>query len=336
MAIITFYSVSADEKPRFTELLQGTNQTYELKNEALSLQHSNSDAVVISIFASDVVTPQIMDSMPNLKLIATRSTGYDHIDVKAAQQRGIAVVNVPEYGKETVAEFAFALLLTLSRKVREAAVAIDTGQVDKQALRGFDLSGKTFGVVGCGRIGQHAARIAKGFGMNVVAYNPSPDQQIAQEIGLTFLELPKLMQQSDVISIHAPLAKDTYHLIDAKMLAHAKSTAVLINTARGELIDTTALVQALGHNKLAGAALDVLEFEALLQRSKAVAATEQQIDTHEAQAVLDILSLRSMPNVLLTPHNAFNTTEAVDRIQQTTVHNITDYFKGNTPNQIEA
>jgi D-lactate dehydrogenase len=334
--MITFYSVSADEEARFTELLQGTDQTYELKREALSLQHSNADAVVISIFASDSVTAEVMDSMPNLKLIATRTTGYDHIDLAAAKERDIIVVNVPAYGEETVAEFAFALLLTLSRKIREATAAVATAEVDNSTLRGFDLSGKTFGVVGCGRIGQHAARIAKGFGMNVVAYDPFPNQEKAQEIGFNFVELPELMQQSDIISVHAPLTKDNHHLINADMLAHTKPTAVLVNTARGELIDTTAVVQALGHKKLAGAALDVLEFESLLQRDKVVAASGQQVSADEAQAVLDILSLKSMPQVLLTPHNAFNTLEAVDRIRVTTIQNITDYLKGQTPNKIEA
>jgi D-lactate dehydrogenase len=235
-----------------------------------------------------------------------------------------------------VAEFAFALLLTLSRKIREATAAVATAEVDNSTLRGFDLSGKTFGVVGCGRIGQHAARIAKGFGMNVVAYDPFPNQEKAQEIGFNFVELPELMQQSDIISVHAPLTKDNHHLINADMLAHTKPTAVLVNTARGELIDTTAVVQALGHKKLAGAALDVLEFESLLQRDKVVAASGQQVSADEAQAVLDILSLKSMPQVLLTPHNAFNTLEAVDRIRVTTIQNITDYLKGQTPNKIEA
>lgn len=336
MTTITFYSVRANEEQRFTELLQNTDQTFELVQDELSLQNSNPDAVVISIFVDNIVTAKLMDTMPNLKLIATRSTGYDHVDIKAATERGITVVNVPAYGEETVAEYAFALLLTLSRKIRESAAAVAAGQPNTEALCGFDLGGKTFGIVGCGRIGHHAARIAKGFGMEVIAYDPYPNQAKAQQIGYTFVDLPELMQRSDVISLHAPLTKDNHHSIDAKMLAHTKPTAVLINTARGELIDTTALVQALGHNTLAGAALDVLEFETLLQRDNAVAASARTVNHDEAQAVLDILSLRSMPQVVLTPHNAFNTREAVDRIRQTTIQNITDYFKGQTPNKIEA
>jgi len=336
MALITFYSVHANEEQRFTELLQGTEQTFELKSEELGLQNSNPDAVVISIFADSKVSAKVMDTMPNLKLIATRTTGYDHIDLKAATERGITVVNVPAYGEETVAEYAFALLLTLSRKVREAASAVSVAQVDTAALCGFDLGGKTFGVVGCGRIGQHAARIAKGFGMDVIAYDPYPNQEKAQEIGFTFVDLPELMQRSDVISLHAPATKENHHLINAEALAHTKPTAVLVNTARGELLDTTALVQALSNNTLAGAALDVLEFEALLQRDNAIKAAAEAISHEEAQAVLDILSLRAMPQVVITPHNAFNTREAVDRIRQTTIQNITDYFKGHTPNKIEA
>lgn len=336
MALLTFYSVHANEEQRFTELLQGTDQTFELVRDELSLKNSNPDAVVISIFADCEVTAQIMDAMPKLKLIATRTTGYDHIDLKAAAERGITVVNVPAYGEETVAEFAFALLLTLSRRMRESMQAVTEAEVNTEELCGFDLGGKTFGIVGCGRIGQHAARIANGFGMEVIAFDPYPNQEKAQQIGYTYVELPELMQRSDVISLHAPLTPDNHHIINADMLAKAKPTAVVVNTARGELIDTTALVQALGHNKLAGAALDVLEFEALLQRTKVVAASAEGVNADEAQSVLDILSLRSMPNVVLTPHNAFNTREAVDRIRQTTIQNITDYFKGKTPNKIEA
>jgi D-lactate dehydrogenase len=334
MAIITLYDTDATDKQRFTELLSGSGHEFELLNEQVSLKNSNSEAEVISIFVTDNVTREIIDSMPKLKLIATRSTGFDHIDLEAAREKGIVVTNVPRYGEQTVAEFTFALLLALSRKIIPARASILEGNVDMAELVGFDLQGKTIGIVGTGRIGQHAITIAKGFGMHVIAYDLYPNQKAGDDLGFTYVTLKELAEQSDIISLHAPATTETHHLVDSAFLASVKSRAVLVNTARGELVDTTALVQALSANKLAGVALDVLEHEELL-RIKA-SDIHEKISPDLAQAIVDIAALKSMENAILTPHVAFNTHEAVDRIRQTTVQNIIDFYKGETPNKVRA
>ena len=329
MATITFYSASPTDQQRFSEILSGTGLDYVCVSESVDHVHSNSDAAVISIFVNDSVTADVMDTMPNLKLIATRSTGFDHIDVAAARERGITVVNVPRYGEATVAEFTFALLLNLTRRIADSQAAFGKPH-SSDAICGVDLNSKTFGIIGSGKIGQHAAHIAKGFGMEVIAYDPYPNNQKAQEIGFSYVPLDELAARSDVISLHAPATPDNHHLVDSRFLQRVKSSAVLVNTARGELVDTEALLERMQTGSLAGAALDVLEHEALLH-------DDADTTTPEARQALEVIQeLQALPNVILTPHNAFNTHEAVDRIRQTTAQNIIDFYKGKTPNKVEG
>lgn len=326
MTTITFYSTTPVDQQRFAELFAGTDFQCEFVSGSIDHQHSNADAAVISIFVGDQVTAEIMDSMPKLKLIATRSTGFDHIDLEAAQQRGITVVTVPRYGETTVAEYTFALLLSLSRKIAAGQQAITTGTVDTNALCGFDLHDKTIGLIGTGKIGLHVAMIAKGFGMNIIAYDPYPNEAKAQEIGFEYIPLETLAERSDVLSLHAPATPENHHLVDSTFLKRVKSSAVLINTARGELVDTAALLQHLQSMAIGGAGLDVLEYEAHLKGS---------VDESDPNVQI-VRALQALPNVILTPHNAFNTHEAVDRIRQTTAQNIIDFYKGKTPNKVEG
>lgn len=336
MATVTFYNVSATDEQRFSQLLKDYDLDYELVPGAFDNTHSKPDTQVISIFASDIVSREAMDGLPNLKLIATRTTGFDHIDLAAAKEKSITVVNVPRYGESTVAEYTFALLLALSRKLAPTFSQMGTGAIDVPSLQGFDLAGKTLGVVGTGRIGQHAIKIAKGFGMEVIAFDLRPKEDVAKNLGFQYVSLNEIAEKSDVITLHAPGTPETHHMVDSSFLGRVKSSSVLVNTARGELVDTTALVQALSHGKLAGAALDVLEHEELLRGTEAINAAAKPVTADQAQAVLDILSLKAMPQVILTPHNAFNTAEALDRIRQTTVQNIIDFYQGETPNKVEV
>lgn len=328
MALITFYSASTTDKTRFQELLAGTDHQYEFVDEPLSHKNLNPKSEVISIFVSDNVTAEVIEALPNLKLIAARSTGFDHIDIGAAAERGIPVVNVPRYGERTVAEYTFALLLALSRNIIATNDAVDAHTVNLERLTGFDLSEKTFGIIGSGKIGQHAAEIARGFNMHVIAYDIYPNEAKATEIGFTYVPLEEIARQSDVISLHAPATPQTRHIVDEAFLRGVKSSAVLVNTARGELVDLEALTNALASGQLAGAALDVLEHETLLTRTDSTIA--------DAAAAARIAQLAAMEQVLITPHNAFNTREAVDRIRQTTVQNIVDFYKGETPNKVEV
>lgn len=330
---ISFYDTMPGEQQRFIELLAETDFQYEFKSEPCSLGNSNPDAEIISIFSPSKMTRDVLEKFPKLKLIATRSTGFDHIDLVTTQERGITVVNVPKYGEETVAEYAFMLLLALSRKLLPTAEQIESGNVDISLLQGFDLAGKTIGIIGTGKIGQHVIRIAQAFGMEVIAYDAYPNDTVAKEFAFTYVSLEELATRSDVISLHAPGTAETHHLINEQLLSKMKLTAVLINTARGSLVDTSALVKALGARKLAGAALDVVEHEELLHGLAAPRAATEEVDNDKAQAILDLLSLKTMPQVILTPHNAFNTIEAVDRIRQTTVQNIIEFTNG-TPTNI--
>jgi D-lactate dehydrogenase len=287
----------------------------------------DAEAEVLSVFVNHPVNAAELDAYPKLKLIATRSTGFDHIDLAEAKKRGIAVASVPSYGVNTVAEFAFALILALSRRVCEAAARVKGGSFSQAGLTGFDLAGKTLGIIGCGRIGQHTARMARGFDMQVLVSDAHQDQTLAQEIGFTYVELPALLAQSDVISIHAPYLPATHHLINLQNISQIKKGAYLINTARGAVVETAALVAALEGGILAGAGLDVLEEEGDMQDEMHLLAHGHP-KQEELEVILENHYLMSHPRVLVTPHVAFDTREAIERIINTTVGNIIAFAAG--------
>jgi len=275
---------------------------------------------MIGVFMDSPVDAATIAALPDLKFLATLSTGFDHIDLAAAAARGIPVSSVPAYGENTVAEFAFALLLALSRKICEARARVrDEGKFTTDGLCGFDLAGKTLGIVGTGRIGKHAVKMGKGFGMDIVAYDVIHDDAFAAEIGFSYLSLEELLAKSDVISIHAPYLPSTHHLINAQNINLVKNGAYVINTARGAIVETAAMLGALKSGQLGGAGLDVLEEEVAMKAG-------DMSSTHE---------LVMMPNVIITPHNAFNTTEAFRRIIDTTIENIVNFTKGTPSNVVK-
>ncbi|MEK7108877.1 MAG: NAD(P)-dependent oxidoreductase [Patescibacteria group bacterium] len=284
-------------------------------------------AEVLSVFVNHPVDAALMAKYPALKLIATRSTGFDHIDLAEAKRRGIAVASVPSYGVNTVAEFAFALLLALSRRVCEAAARVKGGSFSQAGLTGFDLAGKTIGVVGCGKIGQHLVRMAKGFDMQVLVSDAHRDEKMAAELGFTYALLPELLAQSDVISLHVPYFKETHHLINKENISKIKKGAYLINTSRGAVVETAALVQALRDGTLAGAGLDVLEEEGDMADEMHLLANGHP-KQEELEVMLENHYLMSHPRVLVTPHVAFDTREALERIINTTAENITAFAAG--------
>jgi len=300
---------------------------------ALPQDAADPDAEALCVFVSSPVGVAEMDRFPKLKLITTRSTGFDHIDRAEAARRGVAVASVPGYGAPTVAEFAFALILTLSRKIYDSYELVRSGVYKQDNLAGFDLAGKTIGIVGGGRIGAHAARIAKGFGMTVLVCDPFPNESLAKEIGFAYVELLELLGASDIITLHAPYTKETHHLINKESIHSIKKGAFLINTARGALVETDALVEALQNGILAGAGLDVLEEEGAL-------ADEMHIlnDPHpkelELHTLLENHYLIEHPRVIVTPHVAFDTKEAVERILDTTAKNIQGFFAGKPQNLV--
>ncbi len=289
-----------------------------------------ADADIVSIFVDSKLGEVEFAKLPNVKLIAARSTGYDHIDLASAKAHGIAVVNVPTYGENTVAEYAFALLLCLSRKVYEAIERVrNTGSFSQAGLEGFDLMGKTLGVVGTGHIGLHAIKIGKGFGMNVIAFDVKQNTEEATKLGFLYVSMDELLAQSDIVTLHAPYNPHTHHMMGKEQFAKMKKGAYLVNTARGGLVDTESLVLAIKEGRLAGAALDVLEGESDIKDDSALLAS-----AHPDELRLKLLEenryLMKNPRVLIAPHNAFNTREAITRILEVTVQNI-EAFTAGTP-----
>ena len=226
---------------------------------------TDPDATVLCTFIESKIDEDEMKRFPALKLIATRSTGFDHIDLAAAKTRGIAVANVPSYGENTVAEFTFALLLALSRRVIDADERVRGGAFSPVGLRGFDLAGKTIGVVGCGHIGTHVIRMANGFGMKVLGFDVVRNDELARTLNFTYTTLPELFATSDIVTLHVPYNAHTHHLVNRENIGTFKKGSYLINTSRGAVVETDALVEAIKSGVIAGAALDVLEEEGELR-----------------------------------------------------------------------
>lgn len=291
-----------------------------------------AEVEVLLPFIHSTVDRAAIEAMPGLRVISTRSTGYDHIDLEAARERGIAVANVPAYGENTVAEHAFALMLALSRKVHQAWIRTQRGDYTLEGLRGFDLSGKTLGVVGAGAIGLHVIRIAKGFGMEVLAYDVNQNRLLSEVLNFRYTDLDELLEKSDIVTLHAPAIPATHHMIDRDALSKMRDGALLINTARGSLVDTQALAEALDTGKLAGAGLDALEGEEFMEHE------DELLHQTGAEEKLKVLVrnniLQRRPDVVITPHIAFNSEEALQRILDTTVENVRAFLSGEPRNLV--
>lgn len=290
---------------------------------------------ILSVFVDYQVTEAVLAALPNLKMIATRSAGYDHVALTAATERGIVVTRVPHYGTRTVAEYAIALMFALSRNAFRSYTDMqrDAGAAKLESYEGFDLFGKTLGVVGTGAIGRSVCAIARGIGMEVLAFDVQPDDAFAAEQGIRYAALEEVLGQSDIVSLHVPSIPATQHLIDASKLALMKPGSYLINTARGEIVDTKALVQALTDGHLAGAGLDVLEGEHSL-REEAELLAVGKVDAAVWETLVADHALIDMPQVIVTPHIAFNTVEAKQEITQITLDNIRHFMAGSPQNTV--
>lgn len=286
----------------------------------------------LSVFIYSHVTRDVIAGMPQLRFIATRSTGYDHIDVDACRARGIAVSNVPSYGENTVAEHTIGLLLMLSRKVHQSVLQMRSGRVDLAELTGFDLQGKTIGVVGAGHIGLHVIRIARGFGMHVLAFDVRRDPFLADLLGFEYASMERLLAESDIVTLHSPLTEKTHHLMGCEQFARMKDGAIIVNTARGGLIDTDAMVEALESGKLGGAGLDVLEGEELVKEEKQL--LQQPLDVERLRTAVRNRVLLGRDNVVFTPHNAFNSREALVRILEVTLANLEAFRAGQPASRV--
>lgn len=324
---ITFFDIQGWEAPYLKKRFKG----HELKLVRDSLSGENvknyRDSEAASVFIYSKMQKAILEQMPKLKVIATRSTGFDHIDVKECKKRNIPVFNVPFYGENTVAEHTFALILSLSRKIYKAYVKTLRNDFSLDGLEGFDLKGKTLGVVGGGHIGLHVVRIAKGFGMNVIVYDVNRDRFLAEVLGFEYAPtLEHLLKHSDILTLHVPYNEHTHHLINRKNIQLIKRGALLINTARGGVVETEALLEALDKKIFSGIGLDVLEGEDLIKEEK-----QLLYDHAKTEALGDLVRdhiLLSKDNVVFTPHIAFYSKEALERILETTADNVSAYLAG--------
>jgi D-lactate dehydrogenase len=290
------------------------------------------DTEIIVNFVESQIDKNALDRLPNLKYIATMSTGFDHIDIKECKKRKIKVSNVPFYGENTVAEHAFGLMLNLSRKIHRAIWQTRKKDFSLNGLEGFDLKDKTLGVIGPGSIGQNVIRIAKGFRMNVIASSPHKDKGTAKKLGFKYVSLDKLLKDSDIISINCPLNKKTHHMINMKTIKKIKKGGYLINTARGGIVDNTALLYGLDKKILAGAGLDVLEGEEDIKEEKQL--IKKKMSREEKKCLSEIHKLLDKRNVIITPHSAFYSKEALQRIMDSTLENIQGFLKGRVKNKI--
>ncbi|MEO8065443.1 MAG: NAD(P)-dependent oxidoreductase [Candidatus Doudnabacteria bacterium] len=329
---ISFFETKEEYQKVLQPLLP--DMTVEYSTEPLSPKNvaNFKDSEAIAIFVGSKIDKNIIDSLPKLKAIMTMSTGYDHIDTKYAKQKGIAVCNVAGYGSVCVAEFAFGLILSLSRKITQANRHLrDTNEFSFENLQGFDLNGKILGIIGTGRIGQHVAQIANAFGMKILGFDAKPNPALAEKF--QYVSLDELLKQSDVITIHVPYLPSTHHLINKDNLRFVKKGAILVNTARGEIIETEALVAVLTEGRLAGAGLDVLEGEHEMK-------DELHILANPASTVADFRKLYvnhmliDFPQVIVTPHMAFYSREALNEIMVTTAENIKSFLQGTPKNLV--
>ncbi|HVW66622.1 MAG TPA: NAD(P)-dependent oxidoreductase [Candidatus Peribacteraceae bacterium] len=281
---------------------------------------SNEDEVIDVCKGYEIISTfetafpaSVIENLPDLKLIATRSVGYDHIDLDACKERGVTVCNVPDYGSHVIAEHVFALLLSTVRHIAEGEKRVESGTFDYRGLRGMALKDKTIGILGTGRIGGHVAHIAHGFDMKILATDRCRVIELEQELGVRYVPFEELLTESDILTLHVPATDDTHHLLNDKAFMRMKDGVILINTARGSIIDSKALLKALESGKVRYALLDVLEHEHNFEENKA---------------------LIKHPRVVTTPHIAFYADESMKNMYVDSFQSIDEFLSGKEPQHI--
>jgi D-lactate dehydrogenase len=319
---IAFFDTKSHDKTFFLE----KNQQYgfEIKFYKSHLNKDNAilakGADVVCIFVNAEVDANVIDILVEngVKLIALRCAGYNNVDLKAAKNR-IKVVRVPAYSPHSIAEYTLALMLTLNRKIHRAYNRTREGNFALEGLMGFEMIGKTAGIIGTGKIGKIVAQILKSMGINVLAYDLYPDMEFAEKNGIRYASLDELYQNSDIISLHCPLTKETEYLINEGSIAKMKEGVMIINTGRGKLINTKDLIDGLKNKKIGSAGLDVYEEE-----------SDYFYEDHSDIVIDDdiLARLLTFNNVIVTSHQAFFTKEALSEIARITLQNIQDFFDG--------
>ena len=326
MTKILFFDTKDYEEKFFTENIH-QNNTLIFKNESLDensiLTKEELSCEVLSVFTGSRVNNNVLKKFENLKIILTRSVGYSHIDTDFCKENDIIIANTPHYGDYTVSEFSFGILLNLLRKISFAEDMLKRGEMYPQTF-GTELFSKTMGIVGTGSIGEKSVKIANGFSMNILCHDLTQNQRLIDTYGVSFVDIDTLCKFADIIMLHAPLTPKTYHLINKEKIALMKDSAVIINTARGELIETEALFEALLQKKISGAALDVLEFEETLSNKRPC----DKLNLKTLRTSLINTKLMNLDNSLITPHIAYDTKEAINRILEITLKNFVEFING--------
>lgn len=326
---VLVYSTKAFERPLLEKANQGRLKLH-FTSDALSsytaIQAAGFEGV--SLFSGDDASLLVLEKLYDLgvRYISIRAAGYNNIHVKAAKRLGFKVANVPRYSPHAIAEHAVGILLSLIRRIREATEQVQQNNFELSALKGLNLNGSTVGIIGTGNIGSVMARLMHAFGCKVLANDLVEDGRLTEEYGVTYVPLDTLLEKSDIVSLHVPLTYETHYLINEGTLAKMKTGAYLVNTARGAVVKTTALIKALEEGKLGGYAADVYEKE-----------RDFFFRDFSRKGIKDELFLKliALPNVLMTPHMAFMTETALDNIAVTTLENLIAWDQGKVcPNEL--
>ena len=332
MERIVFFGAKSYDRESFDKVNEkfGFELKYFKAHPTLDNVSLTQGATAVCVFVNDPVNADIVRAMADhgVKLIALRCAGYNNVDLQAAAEVGIRVVRVPAYSPHAIAEYALALMLAADRHIPRAVTRTRDGNFSLQGLLGFDLYGKTLGVIGTGKIAKVLVRMLSGFGMTILGYDPYPDEEFALVNAMQYVTLDELFQRSDIITLHCPLTPETRYVINAESIAKMKDGVMIVNTGRGQLIDTNALIEGLKSRKIGSAALDVYEEEGNYFYE----------DTSDAVIVDDILArLLSFNNVYVTSHQAFFTREALHNIANTTLRNVKDFVEGKSLiNEVKA
>lgn len=325
--VISFFDITDEERTCFALLSSGHSCSYFKESLTIENVESIHDTEILYIRSFSLASATIIRRLPKLRFIATRSTGFDNIDIDYCKQNKIVVSNVPSYATNAVAEHTFGLLLSLAHNITSCVEISRTGRY-VVGPQGFDIFGKTIGIVGLGNIGVRVAEIAKGFGMRVLVNSKHPSSKRARMHGVKFIDLSTLLKESDIVTLHVPLTDETHHMLNMGNISFLKKGSILLNTSRGEIIETQAIHWALQHEILYGAGLDVLENEQGLK----------EYNGGSKRGPLDITSLNYKfmidKRVLITPHNAYHTKEALDTILRISCENIMAFLEGNPINRV--
>jgi D-lactate dehydrogenase len=320
---LAFYDTKPYDREYFSRAAEGANVILHLHDFRLTVETASSaeSADAVCVFVNDRLDRDCLTKISGLgvKLIALRCAGFNNVDRSAACELGLTVVRVPAYSPHAVAEHTVALLLALNRKIHRAYNRVREQNFSLSGLVGFDLHGKTVGIVGTGRIGRVTAQIFRGFGCRVLAHDPKPTLEWATEHGISYATVENLLAESDVVSLHLPLRPETHHLLNVGTIALMKPGAYLVNTSRGKLVESAAVIQALKSGHLGGVALDVYEEEEGIF-----------FEDHSGAVLQDdeLARLMSFPNVLITAHQAFLTHEALSEIARITLDSVLRFHAG--------